>query len=1233
MKASVFEAPLQAFLQKFAADREEYVKVFLLFGYLFCVVSASTIGRTAADTLFLSHFDASRLSFMYLPQSAALLLAGVLYQRFCSKLRPDRLNVSVIASVSVLVVVTRLLAGFGFQWIYPAMYIGYDVFNFLMIVCFWQFATSVMDQRKAKRMIGLVGSGGIVGGIVSGFGLKALVHPLGTLNLIFVYAALQLLCLVWVRLLVKRLSDPAAAFAAGAKPRAPGQAGSKRKREETGGLFRSAPHLKYVAVIAATVVLSLTIIDYQFKVVMRGTLQNEALAGFMGNFYGISGILALLVQLFVSGKIISRFGVMTALLLFPAVLFAGASAFLFLPALAVAAAVKGSDKVVGDTVYSSVSQLVMFPVSPEHRSRAKGFLDGIVRNGAKGIAGVSLMILPPFLQIHQFSFIVLGLLALCIAAAVKVKQPYMQTLLSSLQTRELDFQETGVDLMDAASRKVLTDALQSPDPIQAAYALKILQSIHAFDLTPYVPGLLRHPAAEVRVEGLKWIQRHVPQGMEPHIEAVWQSFDTGVKPYAVLAMAAYADAENLERIAGLLEERDVKVKAAAIAGLIKYYGIEGMFRAVGPFRSMLESEREKERIEVALIFGQIGIAGFYKPLLSLLEDRSPHVRNAALESAGLLQVPELVPAIVPMLKPSETREQAAHALAGYDENKLLPLLEPYFPSNDETAAVEQTEGAAAHLPGVLERVGTLRAFELLIGRYEQASADLRSVFLSALARMFRRVNGIDRGAVERLVLHEADLFAHYAEQGEGLQGIEGLRYANETIQTIRTQTVRRAFQLLALLYDSKTVQAVYAGWEEGDARRQANAAEVADQLLQGAVRTEVLKMMAFVPAAAHQPPAKAVDSRLVRLYERDGEWLRACIAYGVYVSPGSGAWPEIAKRVERLPQGSRERICEQVEQVVLLRNIGIFAGLQGKDLSVIASYLQQVDVLAGEAVIREMEEGSSLYVIREGRAVVSKGGTALGALQTGDCFGEMAVLTQSVRTATVHAESNLRLWRLESEAFYEMAFDKTEIALELMRLLSQRLRSVNQKYGRTLSADMPGYTADGSYAAAAREEGMGEGANAGNRERPTGQEEPVQTNSGILLRRMLVLQKIDLFAHASQEDVIRLAHMVDETVYESGETICAAGDEGDALFGIIEGGVRVHRGEETLAMLEVGACFGEMAIIDDEPRSADCTAEGRTVLLKLTKEQVLGFCFRHTGVLRSMMRVLAERLKDTQSRG
>jgi CRP-like cAMP-binding protein len=68
--------------------------------------------------------------------------------------------------------------------------------------------------------------------------------------------------------------------------------------------------------------------------------------------------------------------------------------------------------------------------------------------------------------------------------------------------------------------------------------------------------------------------------------------------------------------------------------------------------------------------------------------------------------------------------------------------------------------------------------------------------------------------------------------------------------------------------------------------------------------------------------------------------------------------------------------------------------------------------------------------------------------------------------------------------------------------------------------------------------------------------------------------------------------MVEEVVYDSGEAICKTGEDGDTMFGIIEGEVRVHRGSETLAVLGVGQCFGEMAIIDGGRGSEVCGLYG-----------------------------------------
>ncbi|NRF92566.1 hypothetical protein HQN89_16345 [Paenibacillus frigoriresistens] len=117
-------------------------------------------------------------------------------------------------------------------------------------------------------------------------------------------AGLQLLGLVAIYLILSFAKETIEA-----KPAQSRITTAKQGVQRKSGLFASVPHLKYVAILSAALVLSLTLIDYQFKVILRGTLQNEALAGFMGSFYGFSGLIALFVQLFISSRILTRFGV------------------------------------------------------------------------------------------------------------------------------------------------------------------------------------------------------------------------------------------------------------------------------------------------------------------------------------------------------------------------------------------------------------------------------------------------------------------------------------------------------------------------------------------------------------------------------------------------------------------------------------------------------------------------------------------------------------------------------------------------------------------------------------------------------------------------------------------------------------------------------------------------------------------------------------------------------------
>ena len=1189
---------LNAVFLRFAEDKEEYRKVLVLCIYLLFVTSASTVGRTAADALFLSQFDSSLLSKMYLPQSVALILIGIVYQRISNRIRTDRFIYWMIPSLSLLVIISRITVGMGQTWVLPVIYVAYDVFNFLMVVCFWQFATYILDQRKVKRTIGLVGSGGIIGGIISGFGLKMVVPWVGTANLIFIYAALQLLALAAAFTLVRMCGNPAILFAMTSKATKVSSSSKAKNRnvKEKEGLFQSVPHLKYVAVMSAALILALTLIDYQFKVILQGELQNEALAGFMGSFYGIAGLLALGVQIFVAGKLLTRFGVTTSILVFPIVLLTGSIGVLLFPVLAMSVLVKGSDKVVGDTINSSVNQLIMFPIPPQWRNKAKGFLDGIVRNGSKGLAAMGLMILAPLLSAQEFSYVVIGLLIVCIAAAIKVKGAYLSTLLATLQTNTAKFNDAELDVMDPASVQLLEETLSSPDKQQVLYAFRIFRGMSGYNLLPHIPRLLRHPSQEVVIEALLHIENSKMEGLEMELLALFASSDSRVKSQAILALAAFAKEEHLEQITLFLEDTDIGIRAGAIAGLVKYYGIEGKFRAVGDLKQLLESVDDEERMAVAELFGSIGIKQFYKPLIPLLQDSSPRVRKQALRSVGILQVPELIEYIVPMLQTGFTRNDAIEALSRYDESKLIPNLVQYF----------RREPSPIHLPKVFERIASPAAFDKLIEVYPSSGYEMKNKLLEALNRMLRSVKVTEKqkNIIRELVLQEINYYWKLTEHLTGLSAVQRYAEVAEVGAQIRSGVIWRVFQFLSLLYDSATIRVVYANWTDGDARQQANAMEVLDQLTHGPIRMELSKMMGAAGMGMNAVRSEPqLEQQLRWLNRQDDLWLRQVIGYALHPD-------EFAER------------SELMKHIQLLKHVPMFQELTSRELSELAKKLTRAEVSRGEYIFKSGVSGNFLYLIRSGCVGIYRNGIKIAERKAGEAFGQSGILIHKENLADAKAEEDTSLLLLDSEQFYEVMFDRSTIAIEIMKQLSRRLRTMLSRQkdnaaagtGNTkrIPSDVQDQTNLAEVAAAAVQSMNGN-------ERPDS-----------LLRRVLILQKIDIFSHLADEDIVRLAQMVDEVEYAAGEMICQAGDYGDTLYGIIEGTVRIHQGEVTVAHLNEGDYFGEMAIIDSGPRSADCTAMTPTVLLQLHKEQVFSLCFQNMDVLRSMIQVMGDRLKGME---
>ena len=100
-----------------------------------------------------------------------------------------------------------------------------------------------------------------------------------------------------------------------------------------------------------------------------------------------------------------------------------------------------------------------------------------------------------------------------------------------------------------------------------------------------------------------------------------------------------------------------------------------------------------------------------------------------------------------------------------------------------------------------------------------------------------------------------------------------------------------------------------------------------------------------------------------------------------------------------------------------LARIELLAGLPGETLAELGKRMERQEIKPGTVVVREGEPGDRFYVIAEGEVEVSRSGKHVAWLRRGDCFGEIALLRDIPRTATVTATKDSVLYALDKSAF------------------------------------------------------------------------------------------------------------------------------------------------------------------------------------------------------------------------
>jgi AAA family ATP:ADP antiporter len=424
------DSPLKAM---FDIRRAELPLALLMFSYFFLVITSFWILKPIKKSLFIQFYDKSGFSLLawHMSGPQAELLAKVLNM------------VVAFVAVTVFTLLVRHFRRQKLSYIFTAFFLACyaaytfvilspsgltvwtfylfgDLFSTLMVATFFAFLNDSVTPDAAKRLYGLIGLGGVVGGVFGTTTVRVLIARIHVVGWLWICFGLGLLIL-------------AVAFGAGRvvernPPPEPEPEPSEIEQEGKGNpalegarlVFRSPYLLSIVAIVGLYEIVS-TVMDFQFTSTIAHYLDGAAIGKQFSTVFALTNIVSMLVQLFLTSLVMSRLGLGVALLVLPVAALAGSTGFMALPILWMGSALNTLDNGFSYSINQSAKEALYVPTTKDEKYKAKAFIDMFVQRFAKAVAVVVSLgitsVFKEFSSIRWLSVFTIAVIVLWIIAA------------------------------------------------------------------------------------------------------------------------------------------------------------------------------------------------------------------------------------------------------------------------------------------------------------------------------------------------------------------------------------------------------------------------------------------------------------------------------------------------------------------------------------------------------------------------------------------------------------------------------------------------------------------------------------------------------------------------------------------------------------------------------------------------------------------------------------------------
>ena len=1042
---------------------------------LFVIRSSGIILNNYAETAFLKRYGVEYLPIVNMLNAIATFFVTGFLTAFMGKLPGAKLLSYVFIFSGISVTLIRILIPFGFELLYPLLFMLKSQFELLQAMLFWNICNDIFNTRQSKRLFPLLTAGGVIGLILGSFGTPYFAKLFQMDNLLYLYLSTTLLGAGIVQAMGR--SYPSLIFSEKNEKAKKKKASMVQEFKNVLPLIKDSVLIKIVLVLTFMPNVVVPIMNYQFNYAVNDQFASEAnMIEFFGYFRGGLYMISLFILLFV-GRIYGKWGLPVALMFHPFNYMIAFFAFLFRFDFFSAMYARMSTNIIRTTINVPAGSILigLFPAS--YRGMIRPFLRGTVVRLALFVGSSLILISGNFFHPKYLSLVALPFMLAWIAAPFVLKSKYPKILMDLISNNLLDVksmeqEELGQIFKGDKILPQLKQAFLSARGKDAIWYGKLLKNFSTQDLDKSIFENLENQDDDTKIALIKMIS---PQGLAISMENLIPLLDPK-KPevtIAILKIFCLQGSKSIKKIklsvSPFINNPHPVVKGFTVACL--YQGNHEKYSVM--IDKWLESNDIND-IQSGIV--SAGLSGERIYIDTLLKILSRH------------DIDQIIPDIIIALSRLRARElnSVIYSYFSYDSKNVRMAALDALDINDDFSLKKAILLLADNSDAI---------HDFAKEKIKKAEYHNNGVLVECLGLPGTRIRRGLFELLETLDIKELDMFLFakknldkcyaYLAMGQNLENRPPGEMRDLAIEHMLQQKelgLENIIRVLSIRDQTGRMKTAWRGIFSADKGQRANAIELLSDIMDRKLFNAMLPLLESpTPAMAliegkkvtiipkFDPEGKQVFSNLLS----SEDWVDVVMGlslthdepsliegHGVFKELENSINKNIFKEVQRIlmkngkesknPQRIKSTEIPLGEKILLLKEIEIFSGLSPAELAAIATVTKELNYPEDRTVFKQNDVGETVFLVVNGEVEVIKEKTdgdemVIATIGEGDAFGEMALLENEVRSATIKTTKSSRFLIIHQQEFKETAMEYPRIALKICKVLSRRIRNLHSQ--------------------------------------------------------------------------------------------------------------------------------------------------------------------------------------------